>query len=835
MQCVRPAKWGLLALACGVAVAQAVPPAPESIFKSQTSPDVQAALALGLDRPRPRGLRPPARLLVLLVDFSDRPHAGNSTVAAFEERIFAAAGPSVRGYYATSSQGRFVLQGATVGWLRLPQPYAYYVGTNGLGSGVRSAYPRNAQRMVEDALAAADPQVDFRAFDNDGADGVPASGDDDGVVDALLVVHAGDGAETQGGREILSHNWTTVTAFRSAERIQAWSYATCAETSPLGVMAHEFGHQLGLADLYDRTSTTRLGGGLGDWTLMASGAWLDGGRTPADLDAPSKIDLGFVDPVVPRDNGRCNARSTVAGRAGDVFCVWTNGEPGDEFFVVENRQPRGLDAFLPGGGLMIYHVDRRRPDQDDAERPRVQLLQGDGRTDIENRINNGDGADPYPSMRTEVGVTTQPGSRARDGSDTQIRIYDLSAPTGSIDFALQVEATPRLLVDTIQPQGPAPQPGALCTWRVAVHNDGAAAMAALQVEVDARPATDVVWTSAAAVLPALGAGETQEFTIEGTPSSNLRLPYGLALRFSFTGGAWNATREVFTLVGASAGFQACFEPQRSGATGGCSDPSRPWDVVAAGGAGTWSTAVRAGEFGLVYRSAQGPRYANDADAGLESPPFAFASGSELRLLHAYATEDLAAGYCADGGRVELSRGNGPWVPLVPHGGYPRRFSPQSVAQLAGEGAFGGSSARRWDRFDLGPGAELARLRFRFASGDSLGGAGWEIARVEVGAPDATVEPQLQLHIEPNPVRGRSRIAFRIIAPLTWNARPTTLAVYDARGRLVRSLAHSAVPAQSGFVEWDGTDRAGRRVAAGVYLIRLDWGGLHAAKRLIVVR
>jgi hypothetical protein len=344
-----------------------------------------------------------------------------------------------------------------------------------------------------------------------------------------------------------------------------------------------------------------------------------------------------------------------------------------------------------------------------------------------------------------------------------------------------------------------------------------------------------VWTIAPAALPALGAGEAAAFTITGTPSSSLRPPYGLALQFRFTSGAWNATQEAFTLVGASAGFQACFEPQRSGATGDCSDPSRPWEVVAAGGAGTWSTAVRAGEFGLVYRSAQGPRYANDADVGLESPPFAFAGGSELRLLHAYATEDLAAGYCADGGRVELSRENGPWVPLVPRGGYPRRFWSQSVAHLAEEGAFGGTRARRWDRFEMGPGAELARLRFRFASGDSLGGAGWEIARVQVSAPDATTAPRLQLNIEPNPVHDRTRIAFRITAPLTWNARPTTLAVYDARGRLVRSLAHSAVPAQSGYVEWDGTDHAARRVAAGVYLVRLDWGGLHAAKRLIVVR
>lgn len=832
MQQPRAALWGLLALALAGGIAHAVPPAPGARFKTEPGAGLQAALAAGLDAPRARTARPPATLLVLLVDFSDRGHGAFSTVAAFDSLLFAAAAPSLRHYYEAASQGRLQLRGGVAGWLRLPQPYAFYVGA---GSGVRSAYPRNARRMVEDALRAADPQVDFRAFDNDGPDGVPASGDDDGAVDALLVVHAGDGAETAGSTEILSHNWTTVTTFHSAERVAAWSYATCAESSPLGVVAHEFGHQLGLPDLYDRTSTTRLGGGLGDWTLMASGAWLDDGRTPADLDAPSKIELGFVDAVQPRDNGRFNARAAASGRAGDVFRVWTNGDAGDEFFVIENRQPRGLDAFLPGGGLLIYHVDRRQPDEDDLARPRVQLLQADGRTDIENRINNGDGADPYPGLRTEVGATTQPGSRARDGSGTQIRIYDIAAPTGSIDFSLQVETAPRVIVDAVDAEGAPARPGMASSWRIRVHNDGAAAAAAIQARVQALPAADVTWSSDAALLPGLGAGEAAEFVVAGTPNAALRTPYGLAFNLNFSSGAWSADSQVFTLLGTETGFQACFEPEASAATRDCSDPSRPWEVLPTGGAGTWSAAVRPGEFGLVYRSAQGPRYANNADVALVSPPFALAAGSELRLLHAYATEDLGAGFCADGGRVELSRDGGPWLPVVPRDGYPRRFWPESIGHLGGEGAFGGTSARRWDRFELAAPAAVARLRFRFVSGDSLGDTGWEIARVEVGAPDVTAASQLRLHVEPNPVRDRTRIAFRITAPLTFGARPATLAVFDARGRLVRTLPHAAVPGGAGFVEWDGTDRAARRVAAGVYLVRLDWGGLHATERVVVVR
>ena len=55
--------------------------------------------------------------------------------------------------------------------------------------------------------------VDWGRFDNDGPDGVPNSGDDDGYVDVLLVVHPTRGAEcggTDSGNRIWSHQWTLV-------------------------------------------------------------------------------------------------------------------------------------------------------------------------------------------------------------------------------------------------------------------------------------------------------------------------------------------------------------------------------------------------------------------------------------------------------------------------------------------------------------------------------------------------------------------------------------------------------------------------------------------------
>ena len=248
-----------------------------------------------------RGLslgRVPDAVPVLLVEFPDRPHSVLVPQDSVHASFFGA-GASVRSFYQESSYDRFQLEGTTTPWLRLPQTLDYYA--NGSG-GVGNSYPRNAQRMVEDAVRAADSSVDFSLYDNDGPDGVPSSGDDDGYVDGIMVVHAGTGAEYGNADNILSHSFFTSQPIPTNDGPSVWLYATVAETSPLGTNAHEFGHILGLPDLYQLGGSQRSAGGLGDWSSMGSGSWRGDGLTPTDLDAPSKIELGFVDPIIPTTN-----------------------------------------------------------------------------------------------------------------------------------------------------------------------------------------------------------------------------------------------------------------------------------------------------------------------------------------------------------------------------------------------------------------------------------------------------------------------------------------------------------------------------------------------------
>ncbi len=101
--------------------------------------------------------------------------------------------------------------------------------------------------------------------------------------------------------------------------------------------------------------------------------------------------------------------------------------------------------------------------------------------------------------------------------------------------------------------------------------------------------------------------------------------------------------------------------------------------------------------------------------------------------------------------------------------------------------------------------------------------------VSTAVEDATLPQEAVLAgAYPNPFRLSTTLGFTVSRP-----GPVRLQVYDALGRLVRSLVdeHRGVGAYQ--VVWDGRDAAGREVPAGVYLVRFETGG-HAQTRTLVV-
>ena len=113
-------------------------------------------------------------------------------------------------------------------------------------------------------------------------------------------------------------------------------------------------------------------------------------------------------------------------------------------------------------------------------------------------------------------------------------------------------------------------------------------------------------------------------------------------------------------------------------------------------------------------------------------------------------------------------------------------------------------------------------------------SGFAVTFTGVDVPEASTSGHLALAIgpiAPNPApggEGRVSIAFALPA-----ATSVTLAIYDAGGRLVRSLASGALESGRHSVRWDARDEGGAIVRPGVYWVRLEAMNRRLSTKLIV--
>jgi M6 family metalloprotease-like protein len=216
-------------------------------------------------------------------------------------------------FYNEISYGDLNLTGIVYGWHTLPNNNAYYTGT-GTCNGLADC--ANIPAFIYSALGANDAAVNFGQYDNDGPDGLPNSGDDDGFVDFVAFVHPERGAECGVNGNIWSHRFS-LTGWQQVYGEGTGAYTTndartgggfikiddytiqpvlnCNNFSliDIGVFCHEFGHAFGLPDLYD---TDGGSAGVGEWCLMGSGNW-NTPTNPAHMSAWSKSQLGWTNVV----------------------------------------------------------------------------------------------------------------------------------------------------------------------------------------------------------------------------------------------------------------------------------------------------------------------------------------------------------------------------------------------------------------------------------------------------------------------------------------------------------------------------------------------------------
>ncbi|MFG3697861.1 immune inhibitor A domain-containing protein [Micromonospora sp. NPDC047620] len=263
--------------------------------------------------------------------------------AHYQDMMFGP-GESMRDFYLKQSGGRYTVNGDVSDWVKVPYNEARY-GSNAISEadGYWNFVKDTATAWYESQVAAGKtPEqikqylAQFDIWDRYDFDGDGDFNEPDGYIDHFQAVHAGEGEEAGGGAQgedaIWSHRWAAFPNLagsagpgeNKAGGVQIgdtgmWirDYTTEPENGGLGVFAHEYGHDLGLPDLYD---TAGGDNGVGFWSLMSSGSWLshgtdDIGSTPGYMDPWSKLFLGWLNYSVVEENS--GTTRVTLGPAGD--------------------------------------------------------------------------------------------------------------------------------------------------------------------------------------------------------------------------------------------------------------------------------------------------------------------------------------------------------------------------------------------------------------------------------------------------------------------------------------------------------------------------------------
>src|SRR3954454_13769182 len=317
--------------------------AADMVARGQATPDANGTVTLKNGKRVRYRLQGTEYLTTALIDFTDVKHGqiaqpdrsvdnstywtADETPQHYADMLFAPGGgsygsPSMHDFYLDLSSGRFSWAGQVSNWVTVNNTEADF-GANSKADGDGSDNANGPVYRVVDAtlkaiaannyagidLAKAD-QVDRYDCDGDGVYNEP-----DGYIDHFAIVHAGQGEDAgggaQGGDAIWSHRWyanqNTTDGPASCKlggyrlpgtNLWAGDYTIEAENGGVGVFAHEFGHDLGLPDLYDRVSANDNGTGF--WTLMSSGSWASDSKTsigdePVHMGAWEKLALGWID------------------------------------------------------------------------------------------------------------------------------------------------------------------------------------------------------------------------------------------------------------------------------------------------------------------------------------------------------------------------------------------------------------------------------------------------------------------------------------------------------------------------------------------------------------
>lgn len=342
------------------------------------------------------------KVLVVLVRFSDKNFSSYvGDPKTFYEGLlngrnysnqYGATG-SAYDFYHDSSNGVYDPEFTVVGPVKVSKKATYYGGSSGDGTRYVPDMMVEVANLIKDSVNLAD-------FDTN----------NDGVVDNLYVFYAGLGQADAGGSWIWPHsyelsaegkavtiNGVTIDRYACSQELNGGSRKPVG----IGTFVHEFGHVLGIPDLYDTSYSSAYT--LEDWDTMCAGSYNNDQCTPPLFSAYEKYALDWAQPItlLPKDT---TEKQLVCLTDSAMF--YRVSVPGNskEYFLLENRQQKSWDTYLPGHGMLVWHIDEQQSAWN-ANKPNnnydnpvghkcVDIVEADNRESYSNMD-----ADPFPGTK----------------------------------------------------------------------------------------------------------------------------------------------------------------------------------------------------------------------------------------------------------------------------------------------------------------------------------------------------------------------------------------------------------------------------------------------------
>lgn len=384
------------------------------------------------------------RTLVIIVEYSNVGFRIHDPADFFNRMLNAdtftdkGATGSAHEWFLENSSGQFAPQFDVYGPIKLPHTQSYYGGNNQYNNDA------NPTAMVIDACKQLDYLIDFSEYDLD----------DDGKIDNVYIFFAGLSEAQGGGADcVWPHQWSVYDDAGQKvvlDGVILNHYAVSNEWQPLehideggpagmGTFCHEFGHVLGLPDLYATNYTGAIT--LGDWDVMDHGSYNNDGYTPPLYSAYERYALGWIE---PRElNGDANV--TLRDISGNTACIVKT--PKDtELFLLENRQPEGWNSYIPGHGMLLWHIDYvpiifdKNSVNNNRTHQYVDLIEADGSWDDATRRN----AHCFPGTAGITSITDDGVASMKmwDGTSLNMPITEIAENNGIITFKVGNGASP---------------------------------------------------------------------------------------------------------------------------------------------------------------------------------------------------------------------------------------------------------------------------------------------------------------------------------------------------------------------------------------------------------